>query len=177
MRRRTIPPSLTLLLGALAAGACGGSAGAGRYPTAKEGRIVVEWRGGPRLMDAAAWATYCAADSLLVIIAVDRSWGAGLVLHGRFPGASVRGFTVRPSVGEDGTAAAAFRAVTDSVQRAVMALRGTVWLDAGSRATGRFDVGAAPLPGRSDPVHLVGAFRGLPTTDTATTCSAWSRTP
>jgi hypothetical protein len=148
-----------------------------RYPAAKEGRIVVERRGGPRLMDAEARATYCASDSLLVIIAVDRHWSAGIVLHGRFPLAAARTFTVRPSVGDDGTAAAAFRAVTDSVQRAVMALRGTVRLDRGASASGRFEIGAAPLPGRSDPVHLVGAFRAVPTADTSSTCSAWSRTP
>jgi hypothetical protein len=80
-------------------------------------------------------------------------------------------------LGGDGTATAAFRPVGDSVQRAVMALRGTVWLAPGGRATGRFEIGAAPLPHRSDPVHLVGAFRALPTADSSSTCSAWSRTP
>ena len=128
-------------------------------------------------MDVPGQATYCAGDSLLVIVAVDRRWGAGLVLHGRFPVDTARSYAVRPWLGEDGTAAAAFRSVADSVRPAVMGLRGSVRLEAGGQATGRFEVGAAPLPGRSDPVHLVGAFRSLPTTDTSGTCSAWARTP
>jgi len=177
MRHPSVRPCLILLVGVLAGVASCGSGGLIRYPAAGQGRIVVERRGGPRLMDAAARATYCTGDSLLVIVAVDRRWGAGLVLQGRFPVDSARSFTVRPTVGGDGTAAAAFRAVTDTVLRAVMALRGTVWLDAGAQATGRFEIGAAPLPGRSDPVHLVGTFRALPTVDTATTCGSWSRIP
>jgi hypothetical protein len=177
MRRPPVHPCLVLLAAVLVAGACRGSDGATQQPTPVEGHLVLEWRGGARVMDAPAQATYCAGDSLLLIFAVDRRWGAGLLLHGRFPVDSTRTFTVRPSLGDDGTATAAFRPVADSVQRAVIALRGTVRLEPGGRATGRFEVGAAPLPGRSDPVHLVGAFRGLPATDTSATCSAWSRTP
>jgi hypothetical protein len=177
MRRPRVLLCLVLSLALVAAGACRGSGGTTRPPTPAEGRLVVAWRGGARFLDAPAHATYCAGDSLLLIVAVDRRWGAGLALRGRFPVESARSFTVRPSLGDDGTATAAFRSVADSVRRAVMALRGTVLIEKGARATGRFEVGAAPLPGRSDPVHLVGAFRALPTTDTSATCGAWSRTP
>lgn len=177
MRRVSLVPSLLVLAGPLLAGACRGSAGGAHPPAAVEGRLVLAWRGGATLIDAPARATYCSGDSMLAVFAVDRRWGAGLLLHGRFPVDSTRAFAVRPALGDDGTATAAFRSVADSVHRAVMALRGTVWLEPGTRATGHFAVGAAPLPGRSDPVHLVGAFRALPTTDSSITCSAWSRAP
>lgn len=177
MRRSPLIPSLLVLSGALLVGACRGLTGAAHPPAAAEGRLVLAWRGGAKLIDAPARATYCTGDSMLAVFAVDRRWGAGLLLHGRFPVDSTRAFAVRPTLGGDGTATAAFRSVADSVHRAVIALRGTVWLDPGARATGHFAVGAAPLPGRSDPVHLVGAFRGLPTADSSITCSAWSRTP
>jgi hypothetical protein len=177
MRRPPAIQPLLLLAAPLLVGACRGSDAAGRPRAATEGRLVLTWRGGAELMDAPGRATYCAGDSMLTIFAVDRRWGAGLVLHGRFPVDSTRAFAVRPTLGDAGTATAAFRSVSDSVQRAVMALRGTVWLEPGGRATGHFEIGAAPLPRRSDPVHLVGAFRSLPTADSSTTCSAWSRTP
>jgi len=177
MRRPPPAPLVPLLAAVLATAACGGAGEPARYPAAGEGRLVVEWRGGERLIDVPAQATYCGGDSLLVIVAVDRHWGAGLVLHGRFPLVAARTYRVRPSLGEDGTASAALRSVADSVQRAVLGLRGEVRLEPGGRATGRFEVGAAPLPGRSEPVHLAGAFRALPTSDTAGTCSAGPRSP
>jgi hypothetical protein len=177
MRCAPLIRSLLVLVGPLLAGACRGSDAAARPPAAAEGRLVLAWRGGARLIDAPARATYCTGDTMLAVFAVDRRWGAGLVLHGRFPVDSTRAFAVRPTLGDDGTATAAFRSVADSVHRAVMVLRGTVWLEPGARATGHFAVGAAPLPGRSDPLHLVGAFRALPTADSSITCSAWSRAP
>jgi hypothetical protein len=174
--RRT--PSLSicvLLAGTAALSACGLREGRVRYPSARAGSIVVERSGGARLVHVAARATYCREDSLLVIVAVDGRWSAGLVVRGPFPPKATRTFAVRPSLAGDGTAAAAFRLVDDSIQPAVMALRGTVEIDADARATGRFAIGAAPAPGRSDPIHLVGAFRALPTSDTTATCSASPR--
>jgi hypothetical protein len=168
---------LLILAVASAASGCRRPAGSAGYPAAGERHFVAEWRDGGRIVDAPAHATYCAGDSLLVIVAVDDRWGAGLVLHGRFPVDSARTYAIRPWLGDDGTAAAAFRSMQDSVHRAVMGLRGAVRLEPGPLATGRFEIGAAPLPGRSVPVHLVGVFRSLPTTDTSATCSAWARTP
>jgi hypothetical protein len=165
----------TLLASTAVLTACGPRDGSVRYPRATEGSIVVERSGGARLVDVAARATYCRQDSLLIIIGMDRRWSAGLVVRGPFPPKATRTFAVRPALGGDGTAAAAFRAVDDSIQPAVMALRGTVQIDADPRATGRFVIGAAPGPGRSDPIHLVGAFRALPTNDTTATCSSSPR--
>jgi hypothetical protein len=156
---------------------CRASGGGDDFPDAADGRMVVAWRGGARLLDAAARALYCAGDSVLVIVALDTEWGAGLALRGRFPVGAARAFAVRPRLGEDGTAAAAFRSVADSVHRAVFGLRGFVRIEPGGQASGRFAIGAAPLPGHSDPLHLVGTFRTLPTSDTSATCGAWSRNP
>jgi len=175
--RRPFHLSPYLLAAVLAAGACGRPEDV--PPTADPGHLVVVWRSGGRLMDAPAEATYCVGDSLLLIVAIDRRWGAGLVLHGRFPVDTARSFAIRPSPAgaADGTANAAFRSVADSVHRAVVALRGSVRLEPGPRATGSFEVGGAPLPGHSEPVHLVGAFRDLPTADSSVSCGAWVRTP
>jgi hypothetical protein len=175
MRRAPSFSSYVLLAGTAALTACGPREGSVRYPSARAGSMVVERSGGARLVHVAARATYCREDSLLVIIAVDGRWSAGLVVRGPFPPKATRAFAVRPSLAGDGTAAAAFRLVDDSIQPAVMALRGTVEVDADARATGRFAIGAAPAPGRSDPIHLVGAFRALPTNDTTATCSASPR--
>ena len=171
------PVSLHWLGVAVATSLAGCRAPGGDFPEAAAGRMVVAWRGGSRLLDAEARATYCAGDSVLVIIALDTEWGAGLVLRGRFPVAAARSFAVRTRLGADGTAAAAFRSVADSVHRAVLGLRGFVRVEPGGQASGRFAIGAAPLPGGSEPLHLVGTFRALPTSDTSATCSAWSRSP
>ncbi len=156
---------------------CGGAGGRADPPAAGEGRLVVARRGGERILDAEAQATYCTGDSLLVIVGLGRDWGAALAVRGRFPMDSARTFTLRPWLGGDGTAAAVLRSVEDSVHQAVVGLRGSVRLEPGRRASGRFEIGAAPLPKTSVPLHLVGAFRGLPTTDTSGTCGAWARTP
>ncbi|MGD0483217.1 MAG: hypothetical protein ABSB58_01040 [Gemmatimonadales bacterium] len=175
MRRASTFSACILLASTAALTACGPRDGSVRYPRAAEGSIVVERSSDTRLVDVAARATYCRQDSLLVIIAVDRRWSAGLVVRGPFPPKATRTFTVRPALAGDGTAAAAFRSVDDSIQSAVMALRGTVQIDTDPRATGRFTIGAAPEPGRSAPIHLVGAFRALPTSDTTATCSSLPR--
>ena len=173
---RASPFSACILLASTAAlAACGVREGGVRYPRAAAGRIVVERSGGARLVNVAARATYCRQDSLLVIVSVDGRWSAALVVRGLFPPRAARSFAVRPTLAGDGTAAAAFRAVDDSIHPAVVALRGTIEVDADPRATGRFAIGAAPAPGRSDPIHLVGAFRALPTSDTSATCSSSPR--
>ena len=76
-----------------------------------------------------------------------------------------------------GTATAAFRAVTDSVEPALVGVGGTARLDPGGQATGRFDVIVPALDGRSRPGRILGSFRTLPTADTASTCSGKPRTP
>jgi hypothetical protein len=169
--------TVLLLASASLLPACGHRVGGVRYPGAGAGRIVVERQSGGRLLNVAARATYCRQDSLLVVYALDGRWSAGLVVRGPFPVRATRTFAVRPVLAGDGTAAAAFRAVDDSIHPAIMALRGTVEIDPDPRATGRFAIGAAPEKGSSIPIHFVGAFRSLPTSDTAATCGTLPRTP
>jgi len=174
------PPSRlpsALLLGALLLSLSGCLGGAPRYPRAGEGRLVVERNDGDRLVDAAARATYCAGDSILLILAVDTRWSAGLALRARFPLDSARTYRVRPALEGEGTAAAAFRAVTDSVEPGLLGVGGTVSLDTGLRASGRFQIDlAAPTEG-AEPGRLLGAFRALPTKDTSAACGATPRNP
>ena len=145
-----------------------------RYPEAREGRMVVT-RSGRQLLNSPARATYCEGDSVLVVVAVAPNWSAGLALRGRFPVDSVRAYGIGPALGGAGTAAAAFRAAADSVRPALPGRNGTVHLEAGRRASGRFEVGVADSSGGAEPPRLVGAFRALPTTDTSGACGATPR--
>jgi hypothetical protein len=176
MRRRTRSLLLALLTIAPALSACGPRARADRYPEAKEGQFAAQIDGRSMLYSAAR-ATYCRGDSILVIVAVTSRWTAGLALRGVFPVRVARTFTVGGSLAAAGNATAAFRAVTDSVEPALVAARGSARLDPGQRATGRFDVSVPARDGRSRPRRILGTFRALPTADTASTCSSTPRTP
>ena len=160
----------------LGTGAC--SRGS-RPPDARPGRLVIERVGRvrQRLMDASASATYCRADSLLVIVALDRGWGAGLAVQTPFPAPAERAVRVLPALGDSGTAILAVRAVGDSVQAALVAASGTVTLSTGAVATGSFLVTLPPRDSGRIRERLVGAFRSLPTADTAAACGATARTP
>lgn len=164
---------------AIAVGGCGRGARDARPPDARPGYLVVErvGSGRTRLVDAPAQATYCAGDSVLVIIAVDRSWGAGLALRTQFPVPAPRALRLGPALEGDGTGTAALRAVTDSVQRALVASAGTVRLGAGPRASGTFDVRAPAVGAGRALDRLLGAFQDLPTTETAARCGSAARTP
>lgn len=176
MRRRTRSLLLAILSIAPAMTACGRRAQADRYPEAGEGRLAAQL-GGKRMLHSAAQATYCRGDSILVIVAVTSRWTAGLALRGAFPVETARDFSVGGSLAGAGTATAAFRAVTDSVEPALVGTGGIVRLDPGRQATGWFDVSVPARDGRSPPRRILGAFRALPTTDTAATCSSTPRTP
>ena len=177
MRRRTRSLLLAFVPIAAALTACERRSQADGYPEADDGRLVARL-GGKRVLDSAAQATYCRGDSILVIVAVTSRWTAGLALQGAFPVGTARTYAVGGSlaVPGEGAATAAFRAVTDSVEPALVGAGGTVRLEPGRQATGRFDVHVPAPDGRSAPRHILGAFRALPTTDTAATCSM-SRTP
>ena len=175
MRRRTRFLLLAILSLAPAVTACGRRVQANRYPEAGAGRLAAEL-GGKGMLHSAAQATYCRGDSILVIVAVTSRWTAGLALRVAFPVETARNFSVGGSLGGAGTATAAFRAVTDSVEPALVGAGGTARLDPGRQATGRFDVSVPALDGRSRPRRILGAFRALPTADTAATCST-SRSP
>jgi hypothetical protein len=176
MRRRT--RSLIFVLGCLAPAvtACEHRRAADGYPEAGNGRLAAQV-GGRQLLHGAAQATYCRGDSTLVVVAVTSRWAVGLALRGVFPVAEVRTFTVGGILAGEGTATAAFRAVTDSVEPALVGAGGTARLEPGRLATGRFDVTVPAPDGRSPPQRILGAFRALPTADTAATCSSTPRTP
>jgi hypothetical protein len=172
MRRRT----RFLLLAMLALTACGRRTQPDRYPEAGEGRLAAQV-GGKTMLHSTAQATYCRGDSILVIVAVTSRWSAGLALRGVFPVGTARTFLVGGFLAGSGTATAGFRAVTDSVESALVGAGGTVRLAPGRQATGRFDVSVPAVDARSRPRRILGAFRSLPTADTAATCSTTPRTP
>jgi hypothetical protein len=175
MRRRTRSLLLAVLFIAPALTACGRRSQVDRYPEAAAGGLVAELAG-ERILNSAAQATYCRGDSILVIVAVTSRWTAGLALRSAFPVVTARNFSVGGSLAGVGTATAAFRAVTDSVEPALVGAGGTAQLDPGRQATGRFDVSVSAPDGRSRARRIRGAFRALPTADTAATCST-SRSP
>ena len=176
MRRRSSLPLLASLFFAPAVTACGGRAATDRYPDAGAGQLAARL-GGTQLLHSDARATYCRGDSILVIVAVTTRWTAGLALRGAFPVGTATSFTVGGSLILVGSATAAFRAVTDSVEPALVGAGGSVRLEPGRLATGRFDVNVPAPDGRSPPRRILGAFRALPTADTAATCSVMPRTP
>jgi hypothetical protein len=176
MRRRTRFLLLAFLSIAPALSACGRRVQVSRYPEAGEGKLAAELAG-ERMLHSAAQATYCRGDSILVIVAVTSRWTAGLALRSVFPAETTRTFSVGAALAGAGTATSAFRAVTDSVEPALVATRGTIRLDTGRLATGRFDVSVPAVDARSRPRRVLGAFRTLPTVDTTSTCSSTPRTP
>jgi len=176
MRRRTRSLLVAILSVTPALSACGRRTQADRYPEAGEGRLAVQLAG-RSILHSAARATYCRGDSILVIVAVTSRWTAGLALRGAFPVDTARNFSVGGSLAGVGTATAAFRAVTDSVEPALVGVGGTARLDPGRQATGRFDVSVPAVDGRSPARRILGAFRALPTADTASTCSSTPGTP
>jgi hypothetical protein len=175
MRRRTRSLFVAILSIAPALSACGRHPEVARYPEAGEGRLAAQLAG-KQMLHSAAQATYCRGDSILVIVAVTSRWTAGLALRSAFPVVTARNFSVSGSLAGVGIATAAFRAVTDSVETALVGASGTVRLDPGRQATGRFDVHVPAPDGRSAQRRILGAFRALPTADTAATCST-SRSP
>jgi hypothetical protein len=158
---------------------CGGGPADARPPEARTGHLVVEQvaRRRTRLLDAPARATFCAGDSVLVIVAVDETWAAGIALRTIFPVPAVRPLQIATALGGEGTGAAAFRSVADSVRQALLASSGTVRLAAGAQASGTFDITVAAPEGSRGPIRLLGAFRALPTADTAGACGSRSMTP
>jgi len=138
---------------------------------------VAQRREGERLLDLPAQATYCKGDSLLLVVAVGERWSAGFTARGRFPLDSARTYTVHPAVAGDGTASVALRGVTDSVRPALLGSRGTLRLEPGRAATGRFEIVAPPVPGTGTLQYVVGAFRAVPVADSASSCGQLPRTP
>jgi hypothetical protein len=176
MRRRPRLLFSVLLCAAPAVSACGRRTAVDGYPDAGEGRLAAQ-AGGRLMLHGAAQATYCRGDSILVVVAVTSRWTAGLALRGAFPVAAVHEYAIGGALADTGSATAAFRSVTDSVEPALLGAGGTVHLAPGRRATGRFAVDVPAPDGRSPARRILGTFRSLPTADTAATCSSTPRTP
>ena len=143
MRRLLLAAALPALAGA----ACDAGHGAGTSPFPDGGRFLAERvaRRTTTLVNGPAWATYCPADSLLVIVALGRTWNGGLALRTVPPLDVPRDFHVQTALGDIGTAAAAFRA--PAAGAATVGVGGTVRVVVTRVVTGRFDV-AMPDSGR-----------------------------
>lgn len=124
MVRRT-PLALIALLAAC------GSDGAPAAP----GTMVLEQARRP----LPAVARYCARDTMLSVVALDRDWSAAVALRASWPPDSTRRFTIDSALGVTGSASIAARNMRDSSGEALVARSGTVTLDAGSVLAGRFD--------------------------------------
>jgi hypothetical protein len=114
-------------------------------------------RAGPSsrsLLDVPVEATYCAADTTLTIVGADRSWSVAVALRTPWPARSLE-FTLDSSLGGPGTAAVAIRPLSDSIGVAMTAVRGSLKLDAGARASGTLDF---VVTGTSDTLRLVGVL-------------------
>lgn len=143
MRRLTSAAALLVLAGA----ACDASHGAGAGPIPEGGRLLAQ-RVAKRtttILSDPAQASYCGADSLLVIIALGRTWTGGLALRVVLPLAAAHEFQVQPSLGGLGTATAAFRPLNAGVLQP--GVSGTIHLDPSKDVTGRFDIAAPDSSG------------------------------
>ncbi|MFI5206866.1 MAG: hypothetical protein ACHQX4_02510 [Gemmatimonadales bacterium] len=106
------------------------------------------------LLDVPVEAAYCAADTTLTIVGADRSWSVAVALRTAWPARSLE-FALDSAVGGSGTAAVAIRPLRDSIGVAMLAVRGSLKLDAGPKVSGTMDFVAA---GARDTLHLVGSL-------------------
>ncbi len=163
-------PLLAAALPVLAGAACSAGHGAGDSPFPLGGRFRADQvaRRTTTLINGPAWATYCPSDSALVIVALGRTWSGGFAVR-TFPLAGApRDFQVQLTLGDLGTATAAFRAPDAGSAR--VGVSGTVRVTVGGTVTGRFDV-ALPDSGQQH-VAIRGTFSSIPVSVlSAATCS------
>lgn len=145
-------------LAALVCVACDAGAGAGPDPVG--GRLVVQRvaKRTTKLSDGPGLASYCPADSLLLVIAIGRAWTSGFAVRVALPLREAGTFKVQRLLGDLGTATAAFRPIGEGA--AQLGVGGTLRLEPSSGIRGGFEV-AVPDSGG---VHI--SFRGR-----------WSRIP
>lgn len=166
MRRLLLAAALPALAGA----ACDAGHGAGTSPFPDGGRFLAERvaRRTTTLVNGPAWATYCPSESLLVIVALGRTWSGGLALRAVLPLPVPRDFQVQMSLGDVGTASAAFRA--PAAGPAKVGVGGAVRVVVTTVVSGRFDV-AIPDSGREH-ASIRGTMSQIPfVTLKAGTCS------
>ena len=166
MRRLLLAAVLPLLAGA----ACSGRRGPGASPFPAGGRFRAERvaRHSTVLISGPAWATYCRSESLLVVVALGGAWNGGIAVHAAPPFAAPRDYRILPSLGDTGTAAAAFRVPATGVAR--VGVGGTVHLAIGDVVSGRFDVTLPDSAGAH--VAIRGTATGVPVSQlSAGTCN------
>ena len=156
MRRLLLAAALPMLAGA----GCRAGRGAGVSPFPIGGRFFAERvaRGTATLIDGPAWATYCPSDSVLMITALGRSWNGGLALRAYPLTGAPRDLRIGQSLGDLGTATAAFRA--PAAGGAHVGIGGTVRLEVNGTVSGRFDV-ALPDSAR-ERVSIRGTLTRIP---------------
>ena len=103
-----------------------------------------------------ARARYCARDSVLSIVATSSSWSAAVAMHTGRP--FMRRFTVATQASSPGVAALALRPLRDSIGLALVAVGGSIDLDAGTIIGGKF---TAQLGSDTGQVKLNGTFTGI----------------
>jgi len=156
MRRLLLAAALPALAGA----ACSAGHGPGTSPFPAGGRFTAE-RVAQRtttLISGPAWATYCPSDSLLVVVALGRAWNGGLAVRAVPPLNVPRDFRIRMSLGDVGTAEAAFRSPAAGVAR--VGVGGTVRVAATATVDGAFDVTLPDSAGKG--VSIRGTLSRIP---------------
>ncbi len=136
MRRLLLAAVVPMLAGA----ACDACRAAGSGVRQDGGRFLAQRvaRHKTTLVSGPARASYCSQDSLLVVVAVARSWTGGLALRAVLPLTAPREFQVRPALDGAGTATVAFRPLDAGV--ALLGVGGTVRLEPSAAVSGSFDV-------------------------------------
>jgi hypothetical protein len=149
MRRLLLTGALAVLAGA----ACDGTGpGGGRFVAERVAARTTTLVRGP------ARATFCPDDSVLLIIALGRTWSGGFALRSAFPLIAARDFRVAPSLGGPGSATAAFRSLLAG--RAELGVAGSIRLEPSRNVSGRFDVQARDSAGVQ--VRIQGELAGIP---------------
>lgn len=140
MRRRVIAAAaLALVAGAACdVGPGTGSDAAGHLQVERVAKRTI------KLMDEAGRADYCAAESLLTIIAIGHGQAAGLAVRAVLPVRAPRTFVVQPVLGGDGTATAAFRLANLSAR---IGAAGMLRLEPSGTISGDFEVAAPDSAG------------------------------
>lgn len=131
----------------LAGAACDAGHGGGAGPIPDGGRLHAErvFKGTTTIVSGPAQASYCPADSLLVVIALGRKWTGGLAVRAVLPLVEARDFNVRPSLEGLGSATAAFRPLDAGVVQ--LGVDGTIHLEPAKGVSGRFDIAVPDVGG------------------------------
>lgn len=155
MRRRAVRCLLLLPL----VTACGRAPA----PRTTAGRLQLERNGTP-VLDAAATASRCLADTTIALTAATGNAAGAIALRVLAPPDTALTLPVRLPPAS-AAASVALRVLGDSASPALIAERGEVRLQPGVRLAGTIDAIAPTLPGAPDTVHLTGRFSGVVMTD------------